>query len=136
MLYAAGRPEEADAWAERAAGLGADDDAMTQLLWRQVRAKVLAGRGENAEAERLAREAVAIADPIQMLNSQADAYADLADVLVLAGQREEAADAFEQALSRYERKENLVMAERTRARLAELRGDSPRTGTIPTTGPA
>ena len=43
-------------------GLGASDDAMTQMLWRQVRAKVLARRGELAEAERLAREAVAIGE--------------------------------------------------------------------------
>jgi tetratricopeptide (TPR) repeat protein len=120
-LYAAGRLEEADAWAERAAELGADDDAITQILWRQVRAKALARRGEDAEAERLAREAVAIADPTQMLNAQADAYADLGEVLALVGRRDEAADALEQALSRYERKENLAMAERTRARLAELR---------------
>jgi hypothetical protein len=33
----------------------ASDDAITQMLWRQVRAKLLAPRGEHAEAERLAR---------------------------------------------------------------------------------
>jgi class 3 adenylate cyclase/tetratricopeptide (TPR) repeat protein len=119
-LYAADRLDDADAWAARAAELGASDDAMTQLLWRQVRAKVLARRGERAEAERLAREAVAIGDETQMLNAQADAYADLAEVLSLGGDREKAATALEQALARYERKENLVMAERTRALLTEL----------------
>ena len=41
-LYALDRLEEADAWAGRAAELGASDDAFTQMLWRQVRAKVLA----------------------------------------------------------------------------------------------
>ena len=38
-LYALDRLEEADAWAGRAAELGASDDAITQMLWRQVRAK-------------------------------------------------------------------------------------------------
>ena len=34
----------------------------TQMLWRQAEGKVLARRGEHAEAERLAREAVAIGE--------------------------------------------------------------------------
>jgi hypothetical protein len=41
-------------------------------------------------------------------------------VLVLTGKTDQAASAFAQALERYERKENLVMAERTRNRLAAL----------------
>ena len=102
------------------AELGASDDAITEMLSRQVRAKVFARRGEHAEAERLAREAVAICDETDMLFAQGDMYADLAEVLSLAGRPEEAAEALEQALERYERKGNLVMAERTRARLAEL----------------
>ena len=91
------------------------------MLWRQVRAKVLARRGEHAEAERLAREAVAIGDETDMLNAQGDANADLAEVLLLAGRADEAVAALEQAVERYERKGNLVSAQRARARLAELR---------------
>ena len=45
-----------------------------------------------------------------MLNAQGDAYADLAEVLLLGGKAEESAAALEQALDRYERKGNLVMA--------------------------
>jgi tetratricopeptide (TPR) repeat protein len=119
-LYALDRLEEADAWAGRAAELGASDDAITQMLWRQVRAKVLARRGEHADAERLAREAVAIGEDTDMLVAQGDAYADLAEVLSLAGRPQEAAEALEQAFARYERKGNLVMAGRTRERLQEL----------------
>ena len=92
------------------------------MLWRQVRAKVLARRGEHAEAERLAREAVAIGDETDMLDAQGDAYADLAEVLLLAGKRDEAAAALEQALERYERKGNVVMAARTRDRLVGVAG--------------
>ena len=124
-LYALDRLEEADAWAGRSAELGASDDALTQMLWRQVRAKVLARCGEHAEAERLAREAVAICDRIDMLVAQGDVYADLAEVLLLTGKADEAAATLEQALERYERKGNLVSAQRARARLAELQGAAP-----------
>jgi tetratricopeptide (TPR) repeat protein len=120
-LYALDRLEEADAWAGRAAKLGASDDALTQMFWRQVRAKVLVRRGQHAEAERLAREAVAICEGTDMLDAQGNVYADLAEVLLLGGKPDEAAAALEQALERYERKGNLVMAERAHARLVELR---------------
>ena len=125
-LYALDQLEEADAWAARAAELGASDDAYTQMLWRQVRAKVLARRGEHAGAERLAREAVAIGEETDMLDTQGDTHADLAEVLLLAGKPDEAAAAFEQALERYERKGNLVSAQRAQTRLAELQHAAPR----------
>jgi class 3 adenylate cyclase/tetratricopeptide (TPR) repeat protein len=116
--YALGRLEDADAWAGRAAKVGASGDP--DELWRQVRAKVLARRGEHAEAEQLAGQAVEASDTTDQIDAQGHAYADLAEVLTLAGRREDAAEALEQALIRYERKENLVMAERARQRLAEL----------------
>ena len=53
-----------------------------------------------------------------MLNMQGDANADLAEVLLLGGKNGEATAALEHALDRYERKGNLVMARRTRDRLA------------------
>jgi class 3 adenylate cyclase/tetratricopeptide (TPR) repeat protein len=122
--YALGRLDEADAAAGRAAELGASDDVLTQLLWRQVRAKVLACRGEGEAAEQLGREAVALADTTEMINAQADAYADLGHVLVLGQRTKEAATVFEQALRRYEQKENLVMARRMRDRLSTLRAEA------------
>jgi len=79
-----------------------------------------AASGKHAEAERLAREAVAIAARTHALNLQGDALCDLAEVLADAGEPDEAGAALQQALARYERKENIVMAERVRARLAEL----------------
>jgi class 3 adenylate cyclase/tetratricopeptide (TPR) repeat protein len=125
-LYALDRLEEADAWAGRAAELGASDDAFTQMLWRQARAKVFARRGEIVEAERLAREAVALCEETDMLNAQGAAYADLAEVLSLAGNPNEAAVALEHALERYERKGNRVSAQRAQTRLAELQDAAPR----------
>jgi tetratricopeptide (TPR) repeat protein len=121
-----GRLDQADAWAARAEELAASDDAETQMLWRQARAKVLAHGGAHAEAERLAREALAIGEQTEMLDAQADTYADLGEVLFLAGHHQEAAQALEQALARYQRKQNLVMAERTQARLETLREEARR----------
>ena len=119
-LYALERLEEADAWARRAAELGSPSDPTAEMLWRQVRAKVCARRGEDVEAERLALAAVAIGEGTDVLNSQGDAHADLAEVLMLSGNAGEAAAALEQALDRYERKGNLVMARRTRDRLESV----------------
>ncbi len=121
--YELGRLDEAEMWATRSAELGASDDAITQMLWRRARAKVQARRGGYAEAERLAREAVEIGETTESPNAQADTYADLGRVLVLAGLVDEAGEAFEQALERYERKENRVMADRVRNELtASKRG--------------
>jgi tetratricopeptide (TPR) repeat protein len=125
-FYELGRLDEAATSAGRAAELGASDDRATQMHWRRVKAKVLARRGEHGEAERLAREAVAIGDETDMLNWVANTYSDLGEVLALAGRTEEAAAAFSEAIARYERKENLVMAERTRARLALLQATGAR----------
>ena len=116
--YALGRIEDSDLWVARAAELGASDDTLTQMLWRQVRAKVLARRGEHEEAEHVAREAAALADTTEMPNAQGDVYADVGEVLLLAGRRGEATEALERALQHYERKGNVVMAERVRERLA------------------
>jgi hypothetical protein len=124
-LYALNRLEEAYAWAGRAAELGSSDDAMTQMLWRQVKAKVLARQGESYEAERLARRAVTIGDDTDHLNAQGNAYTDLAEVLSLIGRPKPAAAAIRQALGRYERKGNLVSAQRAHERLAELQHAAP-----------
>ena len=123
-LYALDRLEEDEAWARRAAELAASDDAFTQMVWRQVRAKVLARKGKLADAERLAREAVAIGEETDWLEGLGDAYGDLAEVLSFAGRQAAAAEALEQALDRYERKGNLVMTARTRERLDSLRQEA------------
>jgi class 3 adenylate cyclase/tetratricopeptide (TPR) repeat protein len=119
-LYALDRLDEADGRAGRAAELGASDDAMTQMLWRQVRAKVLARRGEREAAEALAREAVAIGEKSDMLNMQGDAYADLGEVLALSGRHDDAIAALAEAAGRFERKGNRVSTRRMRGRLAEI----------------
>ncbi len=117
-LLGLGRDDEAEQWLERGRETAPSEERLPQMLWRQVRGKVLARRGELQEGERLARKAVALAEETDMLNAHADALLDLAEVLALAGQ--EARAELDRALTLYERKGNLVMAERTRSRLAAL----------------
>jgi tetratricopeptide (TPR) repeat protein len=114
------RLDDAERWATRAAELGAAEDAVTQILWRLARARVLARRGRHDEAERLAREAVEIGERTQDLNTKAEARATLGDVLALAGRPEEAAVAIGEAFARFEAKENVVRAKRMRQLLVEL----------------
>ena len=120
-LYALDQLDECEAWAGRAGELGASDDALAQMFSGQAKAKVLARRGELAEAEWLAHDAVAVGEETDMLDAQGDAYADLGEVLLLTGKPDEAAAALEQALERYERKGNIVSTRRAQTRLAEIR---------------
>jgi tetratricopeptide (TPR) repeat protein len=120
-LCALGRFDAADDPAERALALGASDDALTQTLSRQVRAKVRGHRGGIGEAEQLARGAVDISGGTDLLNVQAHAWSDLAGVLLQAGRAEEASRALDEALTRFARKGNVVMAERTRQELVHVR---------------
>ena len=95
------------------------EDADAQVHWRRVRAKVLARRGELDEAERLGREAVAIASATDVLELRAQALADLGEVLRLAGRPQESRAALEEAIRLYEEKGNVVGAGRLRGLLAE-----------------
>ncbi|HJU37291.1 MAG TPA: adenylate/guanylate cyclase domain-containing protein [Gaiellaceae bacterium] len=96
-LHRLGRDEDAWRMTERAEAAGAPDDVITQLLVWQVRAKILARRGELQEAERLAREAVALSAPTDSLEVKANAECDLATVLAMSGKRDEALDALARA---------------------------------------
>jgi tetratricopeptide (TPR) repeat protein len=101
--------------------VGGAEDRVTQAFWRQVLALVHAHRGEHAEAERLARQAVDISEQTDGISWQGDALCDLAEVLEAAGRTDEAVAVLAQALERYERKRNLASAGQVRARLSELR---------------
>jgi len=114
------RLDDAERWAARAAELGTEEDAITQMLWREARAMVLARRGEHEQAARLAREAIEIGETTEELTSKAEARAVLGEILAIAGHTEEAARALEEALARFEAKENLVRAAQMRERLASL----------------
>jgi tetratricopeptide (TPR) repeat protein len=89
--------------------------------WRAIRAKVHARRSRFDEAERLARESVALAESSDFLIAHADAVADLSEVLELAGRMDEAARAIEDATELYESKGNSLAAATCRERLRALR---------------
>jgi predicted ATPase len=120
MLSAVGRYDEAEQLAAQGRDLGDEHDPVTQSFWRQVAALVAAHRGEHAEAERLAREALTYSLKTGAPRLQGDAYYDLAEVLQVAGRREEAAAAWHQALDHYESKGIIPLARRTRERLSAL----------------
>jgi predicted ATPase/class 3 adenylate cyclase len=114
------RDAEAEALAETSARLADRDDLLTQILWRGVRARILAKRGASEEAEALAREAVTLAERTDFVNHQADALVDSAHILHTAGRAKEAGAAVRQGLRLYELKGNLVAARKIRSDLAVL----------------
>jgi class 3 adenylate cyclase/tetratricopeptide (TPR) repeat protein len=124
-LYALGRFDEAQSETEIAEELSGPDDLVSQALWRQVRAKLLARMGRNAEAELLAREAVSLVEQTDMVDSHAHALADLGEVLALAGRLDDAEQELEHARTLFDRKGNVVLAAKARADLAALREPAP-----------
>jgi class 3 adenylate cyclase/tetratricopeptide (TPR) repeat protein len=117
-LYALGRFDEAQRETELAESLSGPDDRVSQALWRQVRAKLLARARSHPQAEALAREAVALIGQTDMLDARAHALADAAVVSAAAGRSEEATERLAEALALFEQKGNVVLAERARASLA------------------
>jgi class 3 adenylate cyclase len=119
-LCAQGRYDEGERYAAIGESLAAPDDVETHSIARAARAKVLAQRGDLERAESLAREAVAIADRTDNIDSRAWLRMGLADVLGLADKTGEARFVLEAAVELAEQKEDLVLIGRAQARLAEL----------------
>jgi class 3 adenylate cyclase/tetratricopeptide (TPR) repeat protein len=117
-LLAAGRTEEAEAVLAEVESFVAGDDFDPQTRLRWVRALILVRRGEIEEAERLARQAVAIVELTDYIDAHGDALAALATVLEAAGRREDAVAEWQAALDCYERKGNVVRAAQVREHLA------------------
>ena len=129
-LYCLGRYQEAGTWARRAAEAGGIDDLITQMMSRQVLAKVAAREGRFEQARTMAAEALALSDGMQAPVSQGDACLDVAEVLWLAGDRSEAIRHAERAASFYHRKGATVpraRALRFAETMASDRGDAPAT---------
>jgi tetratricopeptide (TPR) repeat protein len=113
-LYGQDRLDEAEEMAIRAQEIASPDDIWSQSWSRGTRARVLARRGAGAEAELLAREAVALVEETDALDLRGSALLDLADVLVLVGRAGEGVACAEEARQLFERKGNVVSAERAR----------------------
>ena len=121
-VFEQGRDPAAEELAELSALWAGPDDLLSQMLWRGVRGRVLARRREFADAEVLAREAVALAGATDFVNQHAEALVDLSYVLAASGGRDEPVDAATRALDLYQRKGNVVAAAGTRLHLGKLDG--------------
>jgi tetratricopeptide (TPR) repeat protein len=119
-LLAQRRDQEAERFAEVSDELATPDDLLTQILWRGVRARTLAGRGLLEDANRLAREAVSLAERTDFINHRGDALVDFAIVLGKAGQPEQAREALADGLRLYQRKGNIAAVGKARAEVATL----------------
>ena len=113
-LYVQGKYDEADHWVGVGRDTAAEDDLEAQADWRCVRGKLLARRGRFEEAEALVREGLAIAQRTDEIDHIADAWADVSEVLRLAGRDTEAVEAAQQAIAMYERKGNIAAASNLR----------------------
>jgi len=120
VLYEQGRYDDAFQATEAMAAVPAPYDLESQAARRGARAKALARKGRLDEALPLAREAVTLAEQTDMLITHGLVLMDLAEVLRLAGRREEAARAVDEAVRVFERKGNVVSAAKARTLLAEL----------------
>jgi class 3 adenylate cyclase/tetratricopeptide (TPR) repeat protein len=119
VLYEQGRLAEADERCQAAAAAAAPDDIVTQVIWRGVKAKILAANGRFDEAEGLATEAVAMVEPTDLLSHHGDAMLDLAEVLRASGRTEDSERAVRTGLSLYSAKGNAARAARARALLGD-----------------
>ena len=113
-----GRDDEALALSQEAEFAAADDDVDAQVQWRSVRAPILARRAQGAEAEALARRALELALQADAPLLQAEASADLAEVLLQTGRPDEAHEQFNTAAKLWSVKGDRVSAARARGRMA------------------
>jgi class 3 adenylate cyclase len=124
-LVRQGRHAEAEPFLEQARQLmpkGGDD---VLNLIHIARAATALSEGSLDEAEDHARKALAAIVDWDMPETVGDSLVQLADVLRAAARPAEAAAAYSEALTLYERKENLVAANRVARSLASLQTGAP-----------
>jgi class 3 adenylate cyclase/tetratricopeptide (TPR) repeat protein len=119
-IHAQGRYDEALEISEFAESITIEGDADAGVRWRQLRAKSLARRGDHADAERFAREAVTLVGETDYLNLKAHALMSLAEVLRLQDRADEARATLEEAIEFLRRKGNVVGEANARRVLEEL----------------
>jgi tetratricopeptide (TPR) repeat protein len=90
-IAATGAADAALELAALAASRAAPADTATQVAWRTGRARALARLGRTAEADRVAREAVSLAEQTDSVDLRANALLYLAEVLEAADRPVEAA---------------------------------------------
>jgi tetratricopeptide (TPR) repeat protein len=120
VCYQQGRWDEAEALTHECEQASRANDVNSAILWRSTRAKLLARKGEQDQADRLAAEAVALAASSDFHQAHADALRDLADIHEIAGRHAPAAQAIQDAIHFYELKGNTLAAQNARTDLHTL----------------
>ena len=114
-LFRQERVDEAGAFAGISREIAAEDDVVTQVVWRSVSGKVLSRRGRHAEGEAMCREAVGLIEVTDDLSTHAGARVDLAEALWMAGREAESRAELLRAVDLYDAKGNAVAGRRARA---------------------
>jgi tetratricopeptide (TPR) repeat protein len=120
VLYARGLPDDAERLALEGEELGAAEDVVNFAFGDSLRAKISADRGEHAEAERLARNALDHAYKTDFPSVQAASHVALGHVLAAVGHTEAARAELEQARDLWTTYGWTVRAERARELLVQL----------------
>lgn len=118
-----GRDDEALALSKAAEAAAAEDDLDAQVLWRSIRAPIVARAGDCVAAEAFARAALALARTTEIPVLQADALCDLAAVLSIAGRPGDARQAIADATAIYASKGDIVSVARWVAWAGQLGSD-------------
>ena len=116
-LHARGHAAEADELVREVEATASEQDLWSQVLYRLTRARLLVDAGAFDEAERVARDALAIVEPTDLLDLRGDVLLELAAVLRSGGRADEARECVETGIGLYEAKGNVVAVERARAQL-------------------
>ncbi|HEX3291021.1 MAG TPA: adenylate/guanylate cyclase domain-containing protein [Gaiella sp.] len=120
VLALQGNDVEAQRFVEITRATAADSDVMPQVLWRRGLARTTMRRADTIEAERLAREAVALADATDSLDLRAGTLVALGEVLAEAGRNEEAAASVDEARALYALKGNVAAVEAAETALSSM----------------
>jgi class 3 adenylate cyclase/tetratricopeptide (TPR) repeat protein len=117
-LRASGRSAEAEEFVGLVELTASDADIWSQVLSRMTRAGLLVDAGKVGDAASVAREARAIVAATDLIDLHGHVLLELADVLRRNDDEPERRECLGQALDLFERKGNLVAADRARALLA------------------
>ncbi len=116
-LYQQGKDDEAVEWLERSREAAPLNDLEAVSDRRCIEGKILARRGRFDEAIAAVRDGLSVGQRTDEIDHAADAWADVSEVLRMAGRDEEARDAALEAIAIYERKGNIAAASNVRRAL-------------------
>jgi tetratricopeptide (TPR) repeat protein len=105
-----GEESEADHYARLSEETTLAEDILSQVLWRDARARLLCRSGDVGDARKLAEEAVTLAEQTDDLNLRGSAHATLGAVLAAGKDVSGACAAYDRARELFERKGNVVSA--------------------------